>query len=74
MPHHHKRKGPRIVPLGKIAERVGVPVKRVTVHLPEPDEPEPVENTDIRTRRRVWEDIRPSKLRASYTPGGGVAR
>jgi len=67
MPRKHNRHGTRAMPLQKIAERVGLPVKRVVVHLPEPDEPEPVESNDIRTIRGYWnEDISVGKLRTSY--------
>ena len=74
MPRKNNRHGSRAMPLQRIAERVGVPVKKIICHLPEPDEPEPVETSDIRTKKRVWDDIRPGKVRAIYTPRGGVAR
>jgi hypothetical protein len=64
--------GPRIVPLQKIAERTGVPIKPI-IHLPEPDdETEPAGGNGIHTKRGVWEDMNIGKLRASWTPRESV--
>ena len=71
--------GPRIVPLQRISERVGVPIKPI-MHLPEPDEPEidhivetneMISGNGIRTKKGVWDGLSPGKLRASWAPRGG---
>jgi len=74
MPHKNRRTTPRIMPLNKISERVGVPIKQVAVHLPEEEiEPDLTGGNSIRTKKGVWDNISPGKLRASYTPRGGGA-
>lgn len=79
MPHHHKRKGPRAMPLQKIAERCGVPVAQpkpiIIAHLPPPDEGVEPKGSEIRLKKRPWDDgISIGKLRAAYSPRGGVAK
>jgi len=71
MPRKNNRHGPRAMPLNKISERVGVPIKQVAVHLPEPDEPEPAQSNDIKTKRNPWGyDTNIGKLRASWDGRG----
>jgi hypothetical protein len=63
------------VPLQKIAERAGVPIKPI-IHLPEPDdetEPAGGNGNGIKTKKNVWEGLSPGKLRASWTPKGDGA-
>ena len=55
----------------RIAEDIGV---KVIAHLPPPDEGVEPKGSEIRTKKRVWDGISIGKLRASYTPRGGVAR
>lgn len=76
MPRKNNRQGTscRAMSLNMISERVGVPVAQpkpiIRAHLPEPDEPEPVESNGIRTRRGVWDDIRPGRVRCCYDGRG----